>query len=165
MNCKFGPTCNLNLAFGGPVNANFWIDAEKRKKMLKERADWEKKHGVTGLKLVGPSKSEQQAAKKRAEERKSNPRKKFTKPGEGDGTGSGTPAAPAVPAAPAGLAGAFGGLAIQDLDDPNFGKNVMGIACAGLVASSTPTTNLTVRDPHRLPGKQACAGPSGTSPR
>ena len=67
-NCKFGPTCNLNLAFGGPVNANFWIDAEKRKKMLKERADWEKKHGVTGLKLVGPSKSEQQAAKKRAEE-------------------------------------------------------------------------------------------------
>ena len=28
-NCKFGLTCNLNLAFGGPVNANFWIDAEK----------------------------------------------------------------------------------------------------------------------------------------
>ena len=112
------------------------VDAEKRKKMLKERADWEKKHGVTGLKLVGPSKSEQQAAKKRAEERKSNPRKsKGAKP-EGDGAG----------AAPAGLAAAFSEHAIQDLDDPNFGKNLMALSIASKGPAVMPQKLLTDDD-------------------
>ena len=69
-NCKFGDTCNLNLAFGGPVNANLWIVKAKKDKMLKDRAEWAKQHNVTAVKIIGPSKSEQDAAKKRQEERR-----------------------------------------------------------------------------------------------
>ena len=117
-NCKFGESCNLNLAFGGPVNANLWIVKAKREKMLKDRAEWANKNNVTPVKIIGPSKSEQDAAKKRQEERRAKGGKK---PGGDKPGGDGAP-----PAVPGGLA-AFPD-AIQDLDDPNFGANVANMA-------------------------------------